>query len=412
MSRRLDLRRSSIGLAIVAVSAVIYWLANRDFDAGRGDFFYLADAFLHGRVVARCPARAERRDPRSAAASTSRSRRSRRSRSCRSSPSSGRSARTRSNRGSTRPRRAGVGLCWWLLGRIGVARLARPVLADRPVRLLDPDPVGHDPRRRLAHRPPDRDDPDLRLPDRAVGAAARVARRAAGRRRLPDPGAARLRGPVLRAAARARRRSSASRGGRRLRRAGGRPCPVAVVGLAGGSASLPSLVAFFLYNQVRFGTPFESPATRWRRCPPFLEEQRANGPVLAGPRPDEPRLLPAPPAAVRSPTFPFFQPDGLGMSVLLTSPGLLFAIAGRLATAAGVVAARRGRRRPDPDAALLRRRLAPVRLPLLPRLGAVRDRAVRAGRRPPAAGSAPVWLALIVVGVVVMAIGVYWAYNL
>ena len=31
-------------------SALIYWLANRQFDAGRGDFFYLADAFLHGRT--------------------------------------------------------------------------------------------------------------------------------------------------------------------------------------------------------------------------------------------------------------------------------------------------------------------------------------------------------------------------
>jgi hypothetical protein len=38
------------GLAIAALSAVLYWLANRQFDAGRGDFFYLADAFLHGRT--------------------------------------------------------------------------------------------------------------------------------------------------------------------------------------------------------------------------------------------------------------------------------------------------------------------------------------------------------------------------
>ncbi len=29
---------------------VIYWLCDREFDAGRGDFFYLADAFLHGRT--------------------------------------------------------------------------------------------------------------------------------------------------------------------------------------------------------------------------------------------------------------------------------------------------------------------------------------------------------------------------
>ena len=47
--RRFD-RGVVVGLVVVAVSAVIYWFANRDFDAGRGDFFYLADAFLHGRT--------------------------------------------------------------------------------------------------------------------------------------------------------------------------------------------------------------------------------------------------------------------------------------------------------------------------------------------------------------------------
>lgn len=36
---------------IVAVGAFfVYWLSNRYFDAGRGDLFYLADAFLHGRT--------------------------------------------------------------------------------------------------------------------------------------------------------------------------------------------------------------------------------------------------------------------------------------------------------------------------------------------------------------------------
>src|SRR5206468_12243985 len=34
----------------IAVSALAYWLADRGFDAGRGDFFYLAEAFLHGRT--------------------------------------------------------------------------------------------------------------------------------------------------------------------------------------------------------------------------------------------------------------------------------------------------------------------------------------------------------------------------
>ena len=43
-------------------------------------------------------------------------------------------------------------MCWWLLGRIGVERLIdRFWLAA--VRLLDADPVGDDPRRRLAHGP-------------------------------------------------------------------------------------------------------------------------------------------------------------------------------------------------------------------------------------------------------------------
>ena len=53
------------------------------------------------------------------------------------------------------------------------------------------------------------------------------------------------------------------------------PGPVAVVGvLALGFA--PSIVAFFLYNQVRFGTPFES-GYALATLPPFLEAQRAKG---------------------------------------------------------------------------------------------------------------------------------------
>ena len=39
-----------IGLGLAVVAFVVYWLSNRMFDATRGDFFYLADAFLHGRV--------------------------------------------------------------------------------------------------------------------------------------------------------------------------------------------------------------------------------------------------------------------------------------------------------------------------------------------------------------------------
>jgi len=44
-----------IGLGLAVLSGVIYWLADRQFDAGRGDFFYLADAFLHGRTWLTAP---------------------------------------------------------------------------------------------------------------------------------------------------------------------------------------------------------------------------------------------------------------------------------------------------------------------------------------------------------------------
>jgi hypothetical protein len=38
------------GILLAIASFLVYWLSNRAFDAGRGDLFYLADAFLHGRV--------------------------------------------------------------------------------------------------------------------------------------------------------------------------------------------------------------------------------------------------------------------------------------------------------------------------------------------------------------------------
>ena len=39
-----------LGLGLTALAGLIYWLCNRFFDAYHGDFFYLADAFLHGRT--------------------------------------------------------------------------------------------------------------------------------------------------------------------------------------------------------------------------------------------------------------------------------------------------------------------------------------------------------------------------
>jgi hypothetical protein len=44
-------RDALVGVVLVLVAALIFWLSNRLYDATRGDFFYLADAFLHGRVT-------------------------------------------------------------------------------------------------------------------------------------------------------------------------------------------------------------------------------------------------------------------------------------------------------------------------------------------------------------------------
>jgi hypothetical protein len=43
-------RALSIGLAVVVASFIVFVLCSYRFDAGRPDFYYLADAFLHGRL--------------------------------------------------------------------------------------------------------------------------------------------------------------------------------------------------------------------------------------------------------------------------------------------------------------------------------------------------------------------------
>src|SRR3954464_14951468 len=43
-------RAAAVGVLVAVVAMAIYWLSNRLFDATRGDFFYLADAFLHGQT--------------------------------------------------------------------------------------------------------------------------------------------------------------------------------------------------------------------------------------------------------------------------------------------------------------------------------------------------------------------------
>ncbi|HSS36670.1 MAG TPA: hypothetical protein VLR93_10365, partial [Patescibacteria group bacterium] len=39
-----------VGVLVMVVAFVLYALSSYQFDAGRPDFFYLADAFLHGRL--------------------------------------------------------------------------------------------------------------------------------------------------------------------------------------------------------------------------------------------------------------------------------------------------------------------------------------------------------------------------
>lgn len=93
------------------------------------------------------------------------------------------------------------------------------------------------------------------------------------------------------------------------------------VGLAQGM--LPPLALFFWYNLARFGSPFES-GYALATLPEWLEDQRRLGLFsLAHLRMNVDYLFLKLPALTAE--FPYFRPDGLGMSVLFTSPGLLLA---------------------------------------------------------------------------------------
>jgi hypothetical protein len=86
---------------------------------------------------------------------------------------------------------------------------------------------------------------------------------------------------------------------------------------------LPSIAFFFWYNAARFGSPFES-GYGLALLPAWLEAQRQLG--LFSTAHLEMNIdylfLHLPKFSL---TFPFLTPDGLGMSIFLTSPGLLYA---------------------------------------------------------------------------------------
>ena len=316
---------------------------NRGFDAGRGDFFYLADAFLHGRTwldfppgpydviivdgrfyVPFAPFPAIALMPLVALIGAGHA------------PTSGSPGSTRSWPRRRRPvlvaarpdrRRRGcaTGSGWrscfgfstqilWVTTRGGVWHTGHLVATILTFGCL------------------------IELWGRQRARADRPA----GRRRVPDPGAAGVRDPVLRAAARRPPWSDAStRSAATSARAAD---PVARVGLAGRRRPARRSSSSSRTTRSASGRR-SSPATRWRPCRRSSRPARA-GPVLARPRPDEPGLLPASTCRSPIPTFPFFRPDGLGMSVLITSPGLLLRGPRRLARPP-LLAAARARRSPS-----------------------------------------------------------------
>ncbi|HET9756404.1 MAG TPA: hypothetical protein VFP66_07885, partial [Candidatus Limnocylindrales bacterium] len=176
-----------------------------------------------------------------------------------------------------------------------------------------------------------------------------------------------------------------------------------------GLGVAPSVFFFFAYNQLRFGTPLES-GYALATLPDWLERQRAIGlfSLAHVPMNIDYLLLHLPRPL---PSWPFIQPDGLGMSVFLTSPGLLFALrADWRQTRTWWLAA----------AAIA------VLVPTLLYYGGgwlqygyryfldsvpfvITLCGLAAAERE---GIGWGWKALIVFGMAVMGIGVYWAYNL
>lgn len=309
MTRR---RPEVLGWALVLGSAMLYWLANRLFDAGRGDFFYLAEAFLHGRTwlevrlgpwdvipvdgryyVPFAPFPAIALMPVVAVL--------------------GAVGADQVESGINALLAAGgVGMCWWLLGRIGVARLHDRVwltilfaFSTQILWVTTRGGVWH-----TGH---------LIATILTFGCLVELwgARRAwlvgllAGAAFLTRaplafaiPSYALLLWPA------AQRFAPTTIPWRRW------------FWLAAGVA--PSIVFFFAYNVARFGSPLES-GYALATLPDWLERQRAMGLFALAHIPmNLDYFLIHLPSPIAEP--PFIRPDGLGMSILITSPGLLFAL--------------------------------------------------------------------------------------
>jgi hypothetical protein len=326
--KRLTERGTVVGLAAVAVSAVLYWLANRQFDAGRGDFFYLADAFLHGRTwldirlgpndvipsdghyfVPFAPFPAIALMPLVALTG----------------PLTADQIETGINAVLAA---VAVGMCWWLLARQGVERLTDriwlTILFGFSTQILWVTTrggvwhTGHLIATTLTFACL------IELEGRRRALLIGLVAGAAFLTRAPLAFAVPFYALMLhpsRDGAAATRDATAKVGAYIGRAADAIPWrPWVWLGLG----VLPSIAFFFLYNQLRFGTPFES-GYNLATLPDWLTKQRAIGLFSIAHIPMNldyflfhlPRPIPDP---------PFFKPDGLGMSVFVTSPGLLFAL--------------------------------------------------------------------------------------
>ncbi len=379
-----------VGLVLMAISFVVYWVAARDFDAGRGDFFYLAEAFLNGRTYllfqpgpydviivdgrfyvpfAPFPAIALMPVVAMLGAVTA------------DQVESGINAALAA---------AGVGMAWWLIGRMGVKRLTDRFwltllfgFSTQVLWIVTRGGVWH----------------TGQLIATILTFACLIELWGARRAWLIGimAGAAFLTRAPLAVAIPfyALLLMPASR------EIPWRRWTWLTLGVA------PALVFFFAYNIVRFGTPLES-GYALATLPEWLERQRAIGLFALAHLPMNLDYLLFHLTTV-VPEFPWFRPDGLGLSLFITSPGLLYAIradwrdrrAWWLAAAALFV--------------LMPSLLyygggwlqygyryfldsVPFVIALCASAAGLRGRIGRG------------WLVLIVIGVVVMAMGAYWAH--
>jgi len=305
VSRRLD-RALFIGLGLTVVSFVIYWFCARDFDAGRGDFFYLADAFLHGRTYllfqpgpfdviivhgryyvpfAPFPAIALMPLVAIVGAVTA------------DQVESGVNAALAA---------AGVGMAWWMLGRMGVKRLSSRAwltilfgFSTQIIWITTRGGVWHT-GQLIATLLTFACLIELWGGRRAwlIGLLAGAAFLTRAPLALAIPFYALLLMPSV-------------------REIPWRRWTWLAVGVA------PSVLFFLAYNQVRFGSPFES-GYGLATLPDWLEAQRRLGLFgLVHLSMNLDYFLFHLTTIV--PEFPWFRPDGLGLSVLITSPGLLYA---------------------------------------------------------------------------------------